>query len=72
MILTQYVPAIQAPLGLSSGFWGLVCNLLVFVVVSKLTPKPSQATLEKFHGYLDQVNREYEEPQVAVKKEVVQ
>ncbi len=72
VILTQYVPAIQAPLGLSSGFWGLVCNLLVFVVVSKLTPKPSQATLEKFHGYLDQVNREYEEPQVAVKKEVVQ
>ena len=58
VILTQYVPAIQTPLGLSSGFWGLVCNLLVFFLVSKATPKPSAATIEKFHGYLEEVNRQ--------------
>ena len=61
VILTQYVPAIQTPLGLSSGFWGLVCNLAVFFVVSKVTPKPSQSTIQKFHGYLAQVNRLEEE-----------
>ena len=58
VILTQYVPAIKTPLGLSSGFWGLICNLLVFFLVSKVTPKPSDATIQKFHGYLEEVNRQ--------------
>ena len=57
VVLTQYVPAIQTPLGLSSGFWGLICNLAVFYVVSKVTPKPSKASIDKFHGYLDEINR---------------
>ena len=61
----QYVPAIKTPLGLSSGFWGLMCNLLVFFVVSKCTPKPSQASIEKFHGYLEEVNRQCDEKAVA-------
>jgi len=61
VILTQYVPFMKTPLGLSSGFWGLVCNLLVFFVVSKLTPKPSEASIEKFHGYLAEVNRQQDE-----------
>lgn len=65
VILTQYVPAIKTPLGLSSGFWGLMCNLLVFFVVSKCTPKPSQASIEKFHGYLEEVNRQCDEKAVA-------
>ena len=61
VVLTQYVPAIKTPLGMSSGFWGLVCNLLVFFVVSKLTPKPSAESIEKFHGYLAEVNRQCDE-----------
>lgn len=60
VILTQYVPAIKTPLGLSSGFWGLVCNLIVFFVVSSFTAKPSQATIDKFHGYLAEVNAKNE------------
>jgi len=28
VVLTQYVPAIKTPLGLSRGFWGVVANLL--------------------------------------------
>ncbi len=65
VVLTQYVPAIKTPLGLSSGFWGLVCNLLVFFIVSKLTPKPSAANIEKFHGYLAEVNRQCDEKAAA-------
>ena len=61
VVLTQYVPAIKTPLGMSSGFWGLVCNLLVYFVVSKLTPKPSAESIEKFHGYLAEVNRQCDE-----------
>ena len=61
VVLTQYVPAIKTPLGMSSGFWGLVCNLAVFFVVSKLTAKPSEASIEKFHGYLAEVNRQQDE-----------
>jgi SSS family solute:Na+ symporter len=65
VVLTQYVPAIKMPLGMSSGFWGLVCNLLVFFVVSKLTPKPSAEGIEKFHGYLAEVNRQCDEKAAA-------
>ena len=65
VVLTQYVPAIKTPLGMSSGFWGLVCNLLVFFVVSKLTPKPSAESIEKFHGYLAEVNRQCDEKAAA-------
>lgn len=65
VVLTQYVPAIKTPLGLSSGFWGLVCNLAVFFVVSKLTAKPSEASIEKFHGYLAEVNRQQDEKAAA-------
>lgn len=61
VVLTQYVPAIKTPLGLSSGFWGLVCNLAVFFVVSKLTAKPSESSIEKFHGYLAEINRQQDE-----------
>jgi SSS family solute:Na+ symporter len=61
VVLTQYVPAIKTPLGLSSGFWGLVCNLAVFFLVSKMTAKPSQASIEKFHGYLEEINRQQDE-----------
>ena len=63
--LTQYVPAIKTPLGLSSGFWGLVCNLLVFFVVSQITPKPSAESIEKFHGYLEEINRQCDQKAVA-------
>jgi len=59
--LTQYVPAIKTPLGLSSGFWGLVCNLAVFFLVSCFTAKPSDASIQKFHGYLEEVNRQCDE-----------
>lgn len=59
--VTQYVPAVKTPLGLSSGFWGLVCNLLVFFVVSRFTAKPSAASIAKFHGYLEEVNRQCDE-----------
>lgn len=65
VVLTQYVPAIKTPLGLSSGFWGLVCNLAVFFVVSKLTAKPSEASIEKFHGYLAEINRQQDEKAAA-------
>ena len=65
VVLTQYVPAIKTPLGMSSGFWGLVCNLLVFFVVSKLTPKPSAESIEKFHGYLAVVKRQCDEKAAA-------
>ena len=65
VVLTQYVPAIKTPLGLSSGFWGLLCNLAVFFVVSKLTAKPSEASIEKFHGYLAEVNRQQDEKAAA-------
>ena len=65
VVLTQYVPAIKTPLGLSSGFWGLVCNLLVFFVVSKMTAKPSAESIEKFHGYLAEVNRQQDEKAAA-------
>lgn len=61
VVLTQYVPAVKTPLGMSSGFWGLVCNLLVFFVVSKVTAKPSAESIEKFHGYLAEVNRQQDE-----------
>ena len=59
--VTQYVPAVKTPLGLSSGFWGIVCNLLVFFVVSRFTAKPSAASIAKFHGYLEEVNRQCDE-----------
>ena len=65
VVLTQYVPAIKTPLGLSSGFWGLVCNLAVFFVVSKLTAKPSESRIEKFHGYLAEINRQQDEKAAA-------
>ena len=65
VVLTQYVPAIKTPLGLSSGFWGLVCNLAVFFVVSKLTAKPSESSIEKFHGYLAEINRQQDEKAAA-------
>jgi len=61
VIITQYVPAFKTPLGLSSGFWGLVCNLLVFFAVSAFTAKPSAENIEKFHGYLAEVNRQCDE-----------
>ncbi|MBU5626566.1 sodium:solute symporter family protein [Oscillibacter sp. MSJ-2] len=63
--LTQYVPAIQTPLGLSSGFWGLACNLIVFFAVSRCTQKPSDASIRKFHGYLEEVNRKCDEREPA-------
>lgn len=65
VVLTQYVPAIKTPLGLSSGFWGLVCNLLVFFVVSQFTAKPSAESVEKFHGYLAEVNRQSDAKEAA-------
>ena len=65
VVLTQYVPAIKTPLGMSSGFWGLVSNLLVFFVVSTMTAKPSAASIEKFHGYLAEVNRQQDEKAAA-------
>ena len=65
VVLTQYVPAIKTPLGMSSGFWGLVFNLAVFFVVSKVTAKPSEASIEKFHGYLAEVNRQQDEKAAA-------
>lgn len=65
VILTQYVPAIKTPLGLSSGFWGLAVNLLVFFAVSKVTAKPSETSIQKFHGYLAEVNRKCDEKEPA-------
>jgi SSS family solute:Na+ symporter len=56
VIVTQYVPAYKTPLGMSSGFWGLVCNSLVFWALSLVTPKPSAQSIERFHGYLAEVN----------------
>ena len=56
VIVTQYVPAYKTPLGMSSGFWGLVCNSLVFWGLSLVTAKPSDASIAKFHGYLAEVN----------------
>jgi SSS family solute:Na+ symporter len=38
--------------GMHPGLIGFIPNLIVFVVVSLLTPKPSPAVVDKFHGYL--------------------
>jgi len=46
--LFLFVPAWKHPFGIFAGFWGLVGNFLVAVVVSLKTAPPGEKTLRKF------------------------
>ena len=65
VLATQFIWKTPFGLTLSSGAWGLLVNVLLFVIVSLLTPKPDSAQIEKFHGYLASVNRDFDEAQAS-------
>lgn len=44
--------ALANPLGFHAAFWGFVTSLLITIVVSLFTKKPSQETIKKFHEFL--------------------
>jgi SSS family solute:Na+ symporter len=53
LILTQFVW--PNPLKIMSGAWGILANAVVFIIVSYLTPPPSEESINRFHGYLESV-----------------
>ncbi len=48
LVLLTFVPSIKAPLGMHSGLFSLIVNLVLFVVVSLITPKRNADVLAKF------------------------
>jgi SSS family solute:Na+ symporter len=48
LVLLTFVPSIKAPLGMHSGLFSLIANLVLFVVVSLITPKRSNTVMAKF------------------------
>jgi len=48
LILLTFVPSIKAPFGMHSGLFSLIVNLLLFVVVSIITPKRNADILARF------------------------
>jgi len=40
-------------LGLHAGFWGFITSLIVTIIVSLFTKKPSEEAIKKFHEFLD-------------------
>ena len=46
VILTTYVWS--NPLQIHSGIWGLLVNLIVTIIVSKITTPPSETTIKAF------------------------
>lgn len=45
----------KEPFGAHPGFWGLLVNLIVALVVSAFTEKPPKESFEKYQGYLKDV-----------------
>ena len=56
LCITQFV--IASPLGLHSGVWGLIFNVLSCIIVSRFTEAPSNEKVEMFHGYIREINEE--------------
>ena len=50
-----YVTLVVAPhpMGLHGGVWSLAANWVVAIVVSRLTPPPSDATILRIHGEVE-------------------
>ena len=61
VLITQFVWTTPFGISISSGAWGLLVNVLVFVAVSLMTQAPSEAQIEKFHGYLASINQQQDE-----------
>ncbi len=55
-LLTLYVTLIIVPhpLGMHAGIWSVLANALVTIVVSRVTPPPSAATVRRIHGEIEQ------------------
>lgn len=45
----------KEPYGMHPGFWGVLVNFIVAIVVSAFTEKPPKETQARYHGYLKQV-----------------
>jgi SSS family solute:Na+ symporter len=41
------------PLGLHAGVWSILANAAVTLVVSRITPPPSAATVRRIHGEVE-------------------
>ncbi len=54
LFITQFI--IVRPLGIHSGVWGLIFNVAAFIIVSRFTAAPSPDSVERFHGYLAEIN----------------
>jgi len=55
-LATLYVTLIIVPhpLGMHAGIWSVLANALVTIVVSRVTPPPSAATVRRIHGEIEQ------------------
>lgn len=49
------IPIPRNPFSVHAGVWGLIVNFVVAVLVSLFTKPPSKETIERIHGYLDEV-----------------
>ncbi len=61
VLLTQFIWKTPFGISISSGAWGLIANVITFVIVSLLTPAPDEKQVERFHGYLAKVNKAIDE-----------
>lgn len=61
VLVTQFIWTTPFGISISSGAWGLLVNVLVFVAVSLMTQAPSASQIEKFHGYLASINQQQDE-----------
>jgi SSS family solute:Na+ symporter len=49
------LPIPRNPLSIHAGVWGLVVNFVIAILVSLFTKPPSKETINRIHGYLDEV-----------------
>ncbi|MFP3040736.1 sodium:solute symporter family protein [Treponema primitia] len=57
--LITFVPAIKAPWGMHSGLFAIIANLLVFVVISLVSPKRTEAEVKKFKEQKEEYHASY-------------
>lgn len=55
VLVTQFVYK-PTFINITSGVWGLIVNILAFVIISYFTQAPDERSQARFHGYLREVN----------------
>ena len=73
-IFFTFIPGVTSPLGLNPAMWGLLLNIILFIIISLMTAPREQSVVDRFERALndfreneDEVKEDYEEEFVVTK-----